>query len=154
MKEYPFLVLKSCPFVGASLNSLCAPHGFGGNVDLKWASSLGVCWQPLPWWEVGLELEGIQGQVQSPYIQWLSLVYQGWLGTRGCSRSPEGVRLLPGVMAVFALAWGMTVAWELGAAILWCCHFLPQCANLKRMGCGERGWCHSTELSRPPPKCA
>ena len=60
------------------------PVALVGELDLRWAqatSSCGVCWQPPPWWVVGLELEGLEpdpGVIWDvSYAHWLSLPYGG-----------------------------------------------------------------------------
>ena len=56
------MVLKVCP-VKVSLHNLHMLRGFVEEPDLKGAQSVSsprVHWQPLAWWDVGLELEGLK----------------------------------------------------------------------------------------------
>lgn len=51
------------PCVGVLLCSLCVPSGLGRKARSEVSTaafSPGLCWQLLPWWEVGLELDGLQ----------------------------------------------------------------------------------------------
>ena len=73
------------------------PVALVGKLDLKWAkipSSPGVCWQLLSWWEVGLEMEGLEPQ---PGESWLLPCSVAVTSLSGCqqssrcwTRSPEG----------------------------------------------------------------
>ena len=79
-------------------------------------SSLGVCWQLQPWWEVGLKLEGPDSEPGvSPGA---SFVFNGLIkdgvDPRAWSRNLEGVGFLPGVMEVSDLIWGMAGSEDLG----------------------------------------
>ena len=57
------LELEVRPCVGVLLCSLCVPSGLGRKARSEVSTaafSPGLCWQLLPWWEVGLELDGLQ----------------------------------------------------------------------------------------------
>ena len=84
MQQLPILVLKGCPCVEASLHSLHVPSGFGeraGSEVIMGHIFPRVCWQLLCWWEVGVEMEGLEpepGVSQGfSYAQWLTVSYQG-----------------------------------------------------------------------------
>ena len=74
--------LKGCPCVGASIYNLHVSSGFCGMAvsEVSITSSPRVCWQLSPWWEVGLEMEGVEPErgVSQGFFsaQWATPTYQ------------------------------------------------------------------------------
>ena len=134
--------------VGWSLFSLLMASGFHGWLYLKWSGARffpGVCWQPPPWWKVGLELKGLERKPSATwhfsFAQWPSPFSQGirskrleqepW--ERGFSRisPPGGWDLRP---------WGCTsVLVSLFLSVL----------ALVRGWVRPEGLVHTTELAHP-----
>ena len=84
--------------------SLHASSGFDGRAGHGVSTgcvSAGVCWQLPPWWEVGLELEGLAPQPGASLGfscgPWLPSLYHR-TRPRGLEQVPWGAEFLPGVM--------------------------------------------------------
>ena len=74
--------LEGVSLYGSILCSLSVPSSFGAELVLKraWAASFpGVFWEPPLWWEVRMELEGLEPE---PGASW------GFPMLNGCNCSP------------------------------------------------------------------
>lgn len=52
--------MSQCP------SAVCVPSGFGGKAGSRVStvlSSLSLCWQLSLWWEVGLEMKGLESEL-------------------------------------------------------------------------------------------
>ena len=83
MKQLPIPVLKQYPCVDVSHAVCVCPVALVEEMGLKraWVTSpLRVCWQLSPWWEVELEMEGLEPEPSIGWrfssAQWPSLPYQ------------------------------------------------------------------------------
>ena len=145
---------------GNILCSLRVPGGFGEELGLSWAwaaSLLTVCWQPPLWWELRLDLEGLELEPGTSWgfsdAQWPSLPSwdQGW-GLRGWSWSPKADGFLPGVMAVFISVWDMPE--NLRIHFYNCFTLALVCTPWWEAGQRKEELMPPTKLAQPPPMCA
>lgn len=149
-----------CVLVWECLYAVCLyPVTLLTELDLKWAQAAsfpGVCWQSPPWWEVGLESEGLEPKPGASQdfscTQWPSLLYHGWSwGLRAGSGDLRqlGFSSIYQTKAVSILVWCMVGAWGLGVATLSWFHFSP-CMPWLEAGSWSNGLC-TTPLSCSSP---
>ena len=135
---------------GNILCSLCVSSSFGGEPVLSWAwaaSLLRVCWEPPLWWELRLDLEGLETGASWGFsnAQWPSLPSwdQGW-GLPGVELEPQGRWVSSRCDGNLHLSLGR--AWELEDTLLYLFHVSPGVHALVR-GWAEEGGVDATSLS-------
>lgn len=138
--------LQVCPCVGVLLCSLCVPSGLSRKARSEVsaaASSPRLCWQLLPWWEVGLELEGLQPE---PVATKASSLLIGITTCRGgvIPKLPEQEPWGSVASLQCDGSWEVAGACVLGPALLCWLSFFPQSLAL------VRGWVRSRGAGATP----
>lgn len=161
VKKSPIPVLNTCPCVWVFLCSLCVPSGFGG----KAGSEVGMGHVFLQGELVAMALLGVRLELEGPepdvvtsegfsFVQWLYHPIRIGTGAWGAREGfPGGLGFLLIALAVSSLVWNVPGPESLG--LQFCAGFtFPYCMPLGyRLHQDWRGWCYTTELESPTPKC-
>lgn len=147
--------LEGVSLCGSFLCSLCVPTGFGGKAGSEVSmvtSSPRVCCQLSPWWETGLEMEGLKlqpGAIQGfsdahgcPYPIRYECRAQGAeaepLKELGFSCVGDGCLYLGWFSDRGLWVWGFTFVLVFTFSL---------CVPWLEAGSGTEGWFHTTELA-------